>query len=144
MSRPSKWKPASCFKELMEQAEQAERLAETLPALTRTQELIGEVCDDLNNMLVDKNRGYGDSALNPIRIFSKATAYEQLLVRIDDKLSRLKTGDANTEDTVKDLAGYLVLYMVKQRVDRMVDQRLDRLIQDDTKAEDEAERRSKI
>ena len=42
--------------------------------------------------LLYKNQQYGDSALNPSRIFSKASAVEQLLVRIDDKLNRIKKG----------------------------------------------------
>ena len=55
-----------------------------------TKEVIIEVCDYIKNMLVDKNRRYGDSAINPIRMFSKLNPVEQINVRIDDKLSRLK------------------------------------------------------
>lgn len=65
-------------------------------------------------MLEEKNAAYGDSALNPVRIFSKASADEQLLVRIDDKLSRLARGHAAGEDVIADLLGYLVLYRIAQ------------------------------
>lgn len=83
--------------------------------LTRTQQEIVAVCDSIKELLLAKNRAYGDSALTPVRTFSKASAEEQILVRIDDKLSRLARGtatDAVPEDTVRDLIGYLVLLLV--------------------------------
>lgn len=65
------------------------------------------------NMLVAKNASYGNSALDPVRIFSRASALEQLRVRIDDKLSRIARGtEVPNEDTVDDLLGYLVLYKI--------------------------------
>jgi len=60
--------------------------------------------------LTDKNRRYGDSAANPLRIFSRAAADEQIRVRIDDKLSRISRGTgADDEDTLLDLCGYIAL-----------------------------------
>ena len=56
----------------------------------RTESLIAEICNDIRDLLLTKNRAYGNSALNPIRVFSKADAKEQILVRIDDKLNRIK------------------------------------------------------
>ena len=41
-------------------------------------------------LLIDKNRLYGNSALDPMRVFSKAGHLEQLRVRMDDKLSRIR------------------------------------------------------
>lgn len=74
---------------------------------------IEQKCDELKDILLEKNRKYGDSALNPCRIFSRADAVEQLLVRIDDKLSRIKNRqDDEDEDVVMDLAGYLILLMI--------------------------------
>lgn len=73
------------------------------------------VCDGLGAFLAEKNRAYGDSALNPVRIFSRASAREQILVRIDDKLSRLARGELAGEDAVVDLIGYLVLLVVCER-----------------------------
>lgn len=68
------------------------------------------------NLLVKKNAAYGNSALDPVRIFSRAPAREQLLVRIDDKLSRIARGmEVPNEDTVDDLIGYLILYKLSQR-----------------------------
>ena len=78
---------------------------------------ISSVCDGIKTMLLAKNEAYGNSALDPIRIFSRASLREQLLVRIDDKLSRITRGratEAVPEDTVKDLIGYLVLLLVSE------------------------------
>lgn len=73
------------------------------------------ICDGVKDLLLEKNRKYGDSALNPARIFSKADAVEQLLVRIDDKLNRIQKGAgllATDEDVLMDLMGYLVLLKI--------------------------------
>lgn len=78
-------------------------------------ELIAAKCDQLKAMLLQKNADYGNSALDPVRIFSTASTEEQIRVRIDDKLSRLSAGGDKhfDEDTVMDLAGYLILLMIK-------------------------------
>jgi hypothetical protein len=81
--------------------------------VSQTQCDIASACDELKELLLEKNRKYGDSALNPVRIFSKASTLEQLKVRMDDKLSRLRNAqDDDDEDPVTDLIGYLVLYKV--------------------------------
>jgi hypothetical protein len=78
-----------------------------------TEDLIKNVCSDVQEMLIQKNRAYGDSALDPVRIFSKSDAVEQIYVRIDDKLSRVKRGhEYPGDDTIKDLVGYLILLLV--------------------------------
>lgn len=76
-----------------------------------------EECNAIKGMLLEKNRKYGDSALNPVRVFSRADRVEQLRVRIDDKISRIATSGDRTpdEDTVLDLLGYLVLYRIACR-----------------------------
>lgn len=71
--------------------------------------------DEITAMLVAKNEAYGDSALNPLRIFSRAGTVEQLRVRIDDKLSRIARGNDAGEDVEKDLIGYLVLSRIARR-----------------------------
>lgn len=78
------------------------------------------MCDEIKELLLDKNRKYGDSAINPARIFSKADATEQLKVRIDDKLNRLKNlQEDETEDTITDLIGYLILLKIKMKKTRI-------------------------
>lgn len=70
----------------------------------------------LHSMLLAKNRAYGNSALEPLRIFSQANPVEQLLVRIDDKLSRLARGVALDEDVEQDLLGYLILLRIARKM----------------------------
>lgn len=82
-------------------------------------DLIVEECDALKALLLEKNAAYGDSALDPIRIFSRADRIEQIKVRIDDKLSRIARADPKAlgEDAVRDLMGYFVLLRIAERLD---------------------------
>jgi hypothetical protein len=74
---------------------------------------ISKTCDDIKLLLLKKNVAYGNSALSPIRIFSKAENNEQLYVRIDDKLNRLKNNQSYPGDNdVDDLIGYLILLKI--------------------------------
>ena len=78
-------------------------------------EKVCKVCLDVAHMLKEKNESYGNSALDPVRVFSKASSIEQICVRIDDKLSRIKRGNNKfNEDTIKDLIGYLVLLLISE------------------------------
>ena len=67
--------------------------------------------ETISNLLKEKNKAYGDTALNPTNIFSKLSATEAICARIDDKLARIGNKGINdeTEDTVDDLIGYLLL-----------------------------------
>ena len=90
--------------------------------VAQTQVDIATTCDALKELLLEKNRRYGDSALNPVRIFSRSDTLEQIRVRIDDKLSRLRNQQHDEdEDVIADLTGYLVLYQVALRQQRRVD-----------------------
>lgn len=91
-----------------------------------TAALIRTVCSEVAEFLINKNLAYGDSALNPLRIFSKADPIEQIHVRMDDKLSRLARGKADQEDTKKDLLGYLVLEEVAKRKQRLANPSVDK------------------
>lgn len=76
-------------------------------------EQVGGILDGIEAMLIEKNAAYGNAALDPVRVFSKADPAEQILVRIDDKLSRLKRGhEYPGDDTIRDLIGYLVLLLI--------------------------------
>ena len=74
---------------------------------------VTKVLAEIQVMLEEKNRSYGDSALNPESVFSNLNAEERLAVRIDDKLNRIKKGSEYAdEDTLADLIGYLVLLKI--------------------------------
>lgn len=82
---------------------------------------IWSTCHEIAHMLIDKNIAYGDSALDPVRVFSRSSSIEQLHVRIDDKLSRLMKGsDYPGDNDIDDLIGYLVLLKIAKdnNVDR--------------------------
>ena len=82
--------------------------------MKNTEQLIEEICESMKNLLLEKNRNYGDSATNPSNVFSNGSAIDSISARIDDKLMRIQNKGINdkTEDTVSDLIGYLVLLKV--------------------------------
>lgn len=89
----------------------------------RPSTLIIEECDAIKGMLIAKNDAYGNSALNPVRCFSKANSVEQIRVRIDDKISRLMRGGSDDgEDTELDLIGYLILLRVAKKMESEANQ----------------------
>ena len=79
-----------------------------------TQNSIKWTCNEIRDLLLAKNKAYGDSAIEPENIFSKLDNAQAICARIDDKLSRIKNVglDDNTEDTLDDLIGYLILLKI--------------------------------
>ena len=75
---------------------------------------ITKACDNIKALLLSKNEKYGDSALQPLGVFSKLNSAEAIKARIDDKLSRIANTGLNdaTEDTLDDLIGYLLLLKI--------------------------------
>jgi hypothetical protein len=70
-------------------------------------------CLDIAEMLIKKNVSYGDSALNPMRLFAQSDSVEQLKVRIDDKLNRINNSQGYAGDNdIDDLIGYLILLRI--------------------------------
>lgn len=81
--------------------------------------MLGGMCD----LLLYKNHKYGDSALNPLGIFTKhikncdeSTA--SILVRLDDKLSRVQNADSLRTNDVADILGYCTLLLISMGVTR--------------------------
>lgn len=82
-----------------------------------TEEQIKNELKVIEELLIRKNRSYGDSISNPVLIFGIDSNKQKLNLqqfaiccRIDDKLARLKNGgiSADTLDTIDDLIGYLL------------------------------------
>jgi hypothetical protein len=99
--------------------------------MSNTQDLIKEVGNEIIELLLKKNYAYGDTANNPLQIFSKLSAKEGILARIDDKLSRIKNlsinhignnpiEDESGVDTIKDITGYLILLLVQFRKEEKI------------------------
>lgn len=87
------------------------------------QQLISSECAFLAAHLISKNKAYGNSFADPVNIFSKCSPMEQMNVRLDDKIKRLLNRDHEAkrkikEDTVLDLAGYLILKRVLAKMIR--------------------------
>ena len=84
--------------------------------MDKTEHSIVKQCQYICDLLLAKNKQYGDSVSQPVRIFSKADSSEQIKVRIDDKISRLVRGDDSLEpdeDIIDDLIGYLILLKIQ-------------------------------
>lgn len=75
---------------------------------------LDKVTKSITDLLKEKNAAYGNTALNPLGIFSKLGASEAIKARIDDKLARIANKGLNddTEDTARDLVGYLLLLLM--------------------------------
>ena len=83
------------------------------------QELIDCECENIKQLLISKNKAYGNSFMFPAHVFCKLSALEQINVRIDDKINRIAKGtgtEAVPEDTELDLIGYLILKRVLRKV----------------------------
>ena len=73
---------------------------------------VRRILTDVGDIVVARNREYGNSALDPVRVFSKSDRMEQLKVQLDHKLSRIARGGDPGIDTLRDLIGYEVLYII--------------------------------
>ncbi|MEL3905547.1 MAG: hypothetical protein P1P65_00755 [Treponema sp.] len=99
----------------------------TTPA-TETKEKIIELTEAMRDLLLYKNKKYGDSALNPQHIFYKGDAVNSILIRLDDKIGRIM---ANTDSTprindVADIIGYCTLLLAsigagKKDIEKLMD-----------------------
>ena len=78
----------------------------------QTQDKIKQVINSLEQTLLEKNKRYGNSALEPINIFCKLDASNGIQQRLDDKLMRIKNSEQLRKNDVFDLMGYLVLLAV--------------------------------
>lgn len=65
-----------------------------------------KICSGLAKVLTEKNKLYGNSALNPIEVFNGKSKVGQ---RADDKLSRIQNSPTLRKNDVCDLIGYLIL-----------------------------------
>ena len=81
------------------------------------QDQIKIVLKNIGSLLIEKNRKYGNSAICPVRIFSRSDSEEQIKDRIDDKLTRISYHQNDEdEDVYLDLVGYLILLMVNRNL----------------------------
>lgn len=107
----------SCKKDVIQQ--ELDKALDDITPIDNQSDFKSKLNDTLRQiefMLLEKNRKYGNSALEPLRVFSKADNVEQIKVRIDDKINRLKNQQQDDiEDTVNDLIGYLILLKIAKK-----------------------------
>lgn len=89
--------------------------------LSTQQKALAETILDLADFLLAKNRKYGGAVFTPSvdRVFSRhLSPEEQIAVRMDDKIQRIKAGAADDdEDPYWDLLGYLVIWQAGKRME---------------------------
>ena len=64
------------------------------------------ILSSINDMLNEKDKRYGNSALKPLEIFAKHHTYG---ARLDEKLARVKNSDELRKNDIADIIGGLVL-----------------------------------
>lgn len=78
-----------------------------------TQQKIDILFKNFKKFLKEKNKRYGNSALNPIKIFCKEESMSQIYHRLDDKLSRIKRAKKIKKNDLSDLFGYTALALIE-------------------------------
>lgn len=86
--------------------------------LSPTQRKICVTLEAMKDLLLYKNQKYGDSAINPKKIFYKGDSTNSILIRLDDKIGRVMS---NTEEKprindVCDIIGYCTLLLISMGV----------------------------
>jgi len=86
------------------------------------QNAIADECSNVSDLLIKKNRAYGNSIFCPTGIFAKGGWEDAIRVRLDDKLARIRSTSAGEnvaddyEDTILDIIGYLILLRVGHKL----------------------------
>ena len=81
-------------------------------------EKIIEITDSMKDLLLYKNEKYGDSALSPNNIFYKGNSTNSILIRLDDKIGRIKNNPDSTPrvNDICDIIGYCILLLASMNV----------------------------
>lgn len=86
-------------------------------------EIHKQICDNLNTIYKAKNADYGDSFAVLRQQYPEA-----IIIRLSDKLNRLKTlitkreqrvQDESIEDTLMDLANYAIMEIMESKYDKL-------------------------
>lgn len=99
--------------EAEEQEVLKEAVHKALGIPTNFEESLDFVLNDLRELLLSKNRKYGNSMFEPSGVFFKGDRLAAINARIDDKLARKKSDQEDEdEDIDMDLMGYLVARII--------------------------------
>ncbi len=80
-----------------------------------TNEKIKKIFNSMSKLVCEKNKRYGNIAAEPLNIFGSFVSKDNdnginsILIRLDDKLSRIKNSDGLRKNDVSDTQGYIAL-----------------------------------
>lgn len=74
------------------------------------------VIGSIGNTLIEKNTCYGNAALAPVGVFYKGGATDSILIRLDDKYSRILNSEILRVNDVYDMLGYLFLLAISEEM----------------------------
>ena len=78
-----------------------------------TGDKINKIYSAMSNLIKEKNKRYGNSVMEPLGIFNSHVdkknneSLNGILIRLDDKLKRIKNSEVLRKNDVSDLMGYL-------------------------------------
>ena len=83
-----------------------------------SREKIIDITNSMQDLLLYKNEKYGDSALSPNNVFYKGDSTNSILIRLDDKIGRIKNNSDSVPriNDVCDVIGYCVLLLASMNV----------------------------
>lgn len=83
---------------------------------------IRKVCEGIQSLLTEKNRRYGNSALEPLDIFERIIngndediVIKSILIRWADKLKRMKNSTKLRKNDIVDTIGYCILICIRKK-----------------------------
>lgn len=83
--------------------------------ITTFEKNLNSILNSIGKFLKEKNKRYGNSALEPSNMFFKGNSEEGLRIRIDDKLKRIKNSDVLRKNDIVDLIGYLIILCITKK-----------------------------
>lgn len=89
----------------------------------KAQRIIAEIGIDWLDLLLRKNKDYGDSIFRPMELTPDVAVDAAIRIRMSDKIARLRqlmnssasVKDETVEDTVGDLGSYCLLLLVQRQ-----------------------------
>ena len=83
--------------------------------ITTFEKNLNSILNSIGKFLKEKNKRYGNSALEPSNMFFKGNSEEGLRIRIDDKLKRINNSDVLRKNDIVDLIGYLIILCITKK-----------------------------
>ena len=105
-------------KEVIDRRQEEIKMTIPLIADTDSQKRIVEITEGMKDLLLYKNKKYGDSALKPKHRFYKGDSTNSILIRLDDKIGRIEsnTNELPRVNDVADIIGYCTLLLISMGV----------------------------